>query len=84
MTIAQSDARTSTAGHWWTPDGFVSGTCLHDEWVHELTLEPRPEVEPIFLPAPVDLHVHGGGGHDCMSGDDALRGMEPALCWPHR
>lgn len=29
----------------------------------------------MYLPAPIDLHVHGGGGHDCMDGDNALRGM---------
>lgn len=27
----------------------------------------------LFIPAPVDLHVHGGGGADVMQGDEALR-----------
>jgi len=30
---------------------------------------------PRFLPAPVDLHVHGGGGFDVMGGESALRQM---------
>lgn len=80
---AKPATRTRTQGHWWTPDGFISGTCVHDAWVHELTPDASPEADPdpdgrgdaVFLPAAVDLHVHGGGGHDCMSGDEALRGM---------
>ena len=75
------------AGRWWTPAGFVDGVCRHD--THVLAFEhgsPVSGIEargddapssssPVFLPAPVDLHVHGGGGHDCMGGDAALRGM---------
>lgn len=65
-----------TSGLWWTPDGFVKGVCHHDAWVR--SIEPTTTVSdsgPLFLPAPVDLHVHGGGGHDCMSSDEAIRGM---------
>lgn len=65
---------TKTAGYWWTPEGFIPGICLHDERVRELEPAPWPQAEPMFLPAPVDLHVHGGGGHDCMTDDEALRG----------
>lgn len=66
---------TQTTGRWWTPAGFINAVCHHDSIVH--ALEPKPQNKPtsLFLPAPVDLHVHGGGGHDCMSGENAIRGM---------
>lgn len=70
-----TQTHTETTGHWWTPTGFVPGVCRHDAWIEDLRSEARPETEPLFLPAPVDLHVHGGGGHDCMTDDDAIRGM---------
>lgn len=66
---------TQTAGLWWTPEGFAPGVCTHGAWIREFRPETRPAEEPLFLPAPVDLHVHGGGGHDCMTDDAALRGM---------
>lgn len=69
-----TDTQTQTAGHWWTPDGFVTGLCAHDAWVHAVEPVALPESAPLFLPAPVDLHVHGGGGHDCMTDEGAVRG----------
>lgn len=32
-------------------------------------------VDQLLLPAPIDLHVHGGGGADCMQGSEAIRRM---------
>lgn len=72
--MMKSKAMKQTTGRWWTPDGFVDGVCQHDATVRSLDSEAQPESCPMFLPAPVDLHVHGGGGHDCMSGDAAIRG----------
>ena len=67
----------TTGGLWWTPEGFAAGTCRHD--THVRAFEPRERAgaarPPLFLPAPVDLHVHGGGGHDGMAGEAAVRGM---------
>jgi len=61
-------------GRWWTPDGFVEAECVHD--AHVQALNPMSAAgAPLFLPAPVDLHVHGGGGHDVMDGEAAIRGM---------
>jgi N-acetylglucosamine-6-phosphate deacetylase len=40
--------------------------------------EPRPRSEsdgPFIAPGFVDVHVHGGGGHDAMGGREALAGM---------
>lgn len=67
MTVIQ------THGHWLTPDGWVSGICHHEATV--MSLEPLPQLDaaPRFMPAPVDLHIHGGGGADVMQGDEALR-----------
>jgi len=64
-----------TEGRWWTPDGFTDGVCAHGATVHTLVENRQPRGCPLFLPAPVDLHVHGGGGHDVMSGEAAIRGM---------
>ena len=57
------------------PDGFVEGICHHDAVVHIIDKQPQTAQCPTFLPAPIDLHVHGGGGYDCMDGDDAIRSM---------
>ncbi|MEE9335624.1 MAG: hypothetical protein V3U65_16150 [Granulosicoccaceae bacterium] len=70
-----SELLTETAGHWWTPEGFVEGICQHDSKVRSVEQTTAPKPARLFLPAPVDLHVHGGGGHDCMGGDAAIRGM---------
>jgi len=62
-----------TAGLWWTPEGFVEGICEHGATVCSLVAEPQDTLPPLFIPAPVDLHVHGGGGYDCMQGEQAIR-----------
>lgn len=64
-----------------TPDGFVHGvmrlddagriTRVHGDPVSEAQV--RDSREPMLLPGFIDLHVHGGGGHDIMQGGDALR-----------
>ncbi len=65
-------------GHILTPQGFVRGhlcsrhgriTTLEGTAVDEATV--RASSLPVLLPGFVDLHVHGGGGHDTMSGGDA-------------
>ncbi len=66
---------TSTFGRWWTQTGFVEGVCHHDSVIQSLVEESVADTSAMYLPAPVDLHVHGGGGYDCMDGDDAIRGM---------
>ena len=67
-------------GHILTPQGFVRGVMefgadgriarIQGELVDERDVRDRPEA--IVLPGFVDLHVHGGGGHDIMEGGDAL------------
>jgi N-acetylglucosamine-6-phosphate deacetylase len=66
-------------GHILSPDGFVRGELIHEDG-HVLRLQGDPVFEsevrssplPIVLPGFIDLHVHGGGGHDTMSGGDAV------------
>ena len=68
-------------GHILTPQGFVRGvmTLGGDGRIAEVRGEPVPEREvrdgslALLLPGFIDLHVHGGGGHDIMEGGDALR-----------
>lgn len=65
-------------GHILTPHGFVRGE-LHSHHGRISTVTGTLADEstvrgcdlPILLPGFVDLHVHGGGGHDTMSGGDA-------------
>jgi N-acetylglucosamine-6-phosphate deacetylase len=65
-------------GHILTPDGFVRGTLSHKGGrILHITGTPTVEADvlasslPILLPGFIDLHVHGGGGHDTMDGGDA-------------
>jgi N-acetylglucosamine-6-phosphate deacetylase len=66
-------------GHVLTPQGFVRGALWHDAGrVVEVRGAPADESDArasgrLVLPGFVDLHVHGGGGHDSMDGGDALR-----------
>ena len=61
-----------------TPQGFLRGRLRHEGGrivaiegtaVEENTA--RREGGPFVLPGFIDLHVHGGGGHDTMAGGDA-------------
>lgn len=62
-----------------TPTGFVDGHIAWDGTGRVLAIEGTPVTEaqarasklPLVLPGFIDLHVHGGGGHDIMEGGDA-------------
>src|SRR5258707_668095 len=67
------------AGRVLTPQGFVDGRI---EWqadgrVARVEGTPvdlaaaRDTAAPLILPGFIDLHVHGGGGHDIMEGGEA-------------
>ena len=58
-----------------TPDGWVRGRLRHTAAI--LAIEPDPDApgDRFILPGFIDLHVHGGGGADCMDGADAVRRM---------
>jgi N-acetylglucosamine-6-phosphate deacetylase len=69
---------TCIHGHILTPQGFVQGT-LHHAGGRITTIEGVPVDETtarasdlkLLLPGFIDLHVHGGGGHDTMGAGDA-------------
>lgn len=62
-----------------TPRGFVDGSLAIDADGRIAAIEGEPVPEgrvhdgrgPFVLPGFIDLHVHGGGGHDVMEGGDA-------------
>jgi N-acetylglucosamine-6-phosphate deacetylase len=66
-------------GHILTPQGFVDGQLEFgdDGRIARISGTPialdaaRDGKAPLLLPGFIDLHVHGGGGHDIMEGGDA-------------
>ena len=67
------------AGRILTPGGFIDGTLAfgEDGRIASVSGDPaaggneREGATAFVLPGFVDLHVHGGGGHDVMEGGDA-------------
>ena len=76
--VLAADRRLS--GHILTPQGFVTGSLRIDRLgrIAAITGQPCDEAAlrgsalPLLLPGFIDLHVHGGGGHDVMTGGDAV------------
>jgi N-acetylglucosamine-6-phosphate deacetylase len=72
---------TTLAGNILTPQGFVRGniefSSAGDGRIAKISGQPidansvRDQSLPIILPGFIDLHVHGGGGHDIMEGGDS-------------
>lgn len=69
-------------GYVLTPQGFVRGrlsqsagriTAISGEPVSEAQVRHDKLELPIVLPGFIDVHVHGGGGHDTMEGGEAAR-----------
>jgi len=67
-----------------TPAGFIRGVLEHQEGrIRRIDGTPVPEYEvrhgaqdlPVVLPGFVDLHVHGGAGHDTMEGGSAVQAI---------
>ena len=79
MTTNRPVSEAPVRGRILTPQGFVDGTMeiAADGRVARIEGTPvaleaaRDTREPLILPGFVDLHVHGGGGHDIMEGGDA-------------
>lgn len=66
--------QTTLEGRILTPAGWITGSLRCTTQI--LALDPGPVREDRFiLPGFVDLHVHGGGGGDCMEGADSVRRM---------
>lgn len=74
-------------GHWWQPQGWLSGVVTLDSssgavaavgspmLIADVVESDVPNAAPTYIPAPIDLHVHGGGGQDVMMGDEAVYAM---------
>ena len=70
---------TRIKGHILTAQGFVAGTLEfggdgHIARISGTAVTPqvaRESAQPLVLPGFIDLHVHGGGGHDIMEGGEA-------------
>ncbi|HEX5796049.1 MAG TPA: amidohydrolase family protein [Geminicoccaceae bacterium] len=58
-----------------TPDGWRTGRLTFGETIADLAPRAAAPAERWILPGFVDLHVHGGGGADCMAGAAAVRAM---------
>ena len=62
----------NTDGYWLIDDHWQPMRCVHDNRVLQLApIDANPHL-PRFMSAPVDLHVHGGGGADVMQGRAAI------------
>ena len=67
---------SSIKGHILTPRGFVAGVIEFGDDGRIARIEgdaidekrARESGQPLVLPGFIDLHVHGGGGHDIMEG----------------
>lgn len=66
-------------GHILTPQGWLRGELAQqDGRIGAVAGQPVTEAEvlgsrlPVLLPGFIDLHVHGGGGHDTMAGGNAI------------
>jgi len=74
---------TTLAGNILTPKGFVhgriefaadgsgAGRIVRIDGQARATAGVRDDAAPIIVPGFIDVHVHGGGGHDIMEGGDA-------------
>jgi len=57
-----------------TPGGWVQGSVRFTAAIQSIEPGDAPP-DRFILPGFVDLHVHGGGGADVMTGADGVRGM---------
>ena len=72
---------TQITGHILTPGGWFKGS-LHFEariegidGIDGTALTPPCAMDKFILPGFIDLHVHGGGGHDTMQGGAAVQAI---------
>ncbi len=75
-----NDTTSAPEGSVLTPRGWVvgrvgfAGPMISGVIGSALAAGERPE-PPYILPGFIDLHVHGGGGHDWQGGETAVRGL---------
>jgi N-acetylglucosamine-6-phosphate deacetylase len=63
------------AGRILTPEGWCHGRLCFGATILDLRPQHDAPADRFVLPGFIDLHVHGGGGADCMAGAAAVRSM---------
>jgi N-acetylglucosamine-6-phosphate deacetylase len=58
-----------------SPDGWCTGRLEFTAKIEAMAARAAAPEDRFVLPGFVDLHVHGGGGFDCMAGEGATRAM---------
>ncbi len=61
------------AGQVLTPQGWVLGRVAYDTTISRIEPDSGSPTDRFILPGFIDLHVHGGGGVDCMDGAASVR-----------
>lgn len=75
MTPPDATPPRSLTGCILTATGWIAGTLHFTDRITAIEGAPvDTPAPPYILPGFVDLHVHGGGGHDMMTGAGAIRG----------
>lgn len=80
MMVAMPAPSTTLHAHFLSPEGWQAGELqlAADGRIQALSGQACSEDQvrasplPMLLPGFIDLHVHGGAGHDVMDGGDAL------------
>ena len=71
----RAEIMTYLDGRILTPDGWRTGRLTFAAAIQSVAARADAPTDRFVLPGFVDLHVHGGGGHDCMAGEAAVRAM---------
>jgi N-acetylglucosamine-6-phosphate deacetylase len=66
---------TELDGRILTPDGWCTGRLTFAGTIERIAARANAPGDRFVVPGFVDLHVHGGGGSDCMAGEAATRAM---------
>ena len=72
-SLADHMSTTHLDGRILTPEGWRAGRLTFAERIEQLAPRDAVPEDSFILPGFVDLHVHGGGGADCMAGEAAVR-----------
>ena len=56
-------------------NNIKSGKIIFNEVIENITFEKSTKDYNLIIPGFIDLHCHGGGGHDTMEGLDAIKGL---------
>ncbi|WP_155300142.1 N-acetylglucosamine-6-phosphate deacetylase [Deinococcus kurensis] len=65
---------TIRSGQMWTAAGWRAAELVFGETIQEIR-ETEDAGTDYLIPGLIDVHVHGGGGHDTMDGEEGIRGL---------